>query len=48
VDNICDSLSKAAMPIQERMIELFSKVDSDFGKRVAKGLKILEKEYQPA
>jgi catalase len=40
VDNIVDSLSHAATPIQKRMVENLRKADSNFGKRVAKGLKL--------
>jgi len=38
VDNISDSLGKAGKPIQQRMVDHFSKADPDFGKRVAMGL----------
>jgi catalase len=40
VDNIVDSLSHAEMPIQKRMVENLRKADPNFGKRVAKGLKL--------
>jgi catalase len=40
VDNIVDSLGHADTPIQKRMIENLSKADPEFGKRVAKGLKL--------
>ncbi|MDO8635534.1 MAG: catalase [Dehalococcoidia bacterium] len=39
VDNIVDSLSKAAKPIQQRMVGNLNRADADFGKRVSKGLK---------
>ena len=38
VDNITDPLGKAAKPIQQSMVDHFTKADSEFGKRVAKGL----------
>ena len=40
VGNIVDSLSHAAMPIQKRMVENLRNADPEFGKRVAKGLKL--------
>ena len=40
VDNIVDSLRHADTSIQKRMVENFSKADPEFGKRVAKGLKL--------
>jgi catalase len=40
VDNIVDSLSHAETPIQKRMVENLRRADPDFGKRVAKGLKL--------
>lgn len=40
VDNIVDSLGQAAKPIQQRMVEHFTKSDPEFGKRVAAGLKL--------
>jgi catalase len=40
VDNIVDSLGKADKAIQKRAVDNFTKADSDFGKRVAKGLKL--------
>jgi catalase len=40
VDNIVDSLGHADTPIQKRMVENLSKADPEFGKRVAKGLKL--------
>lgn len=40
VDNIVDDLGKANKTIQKRMIENFSKADSELGKRVSMGLKI--------
>ncbi|HWQ95358.1 MAG TPA: catalase [Gammaproteobacteria bacterium] len=39
VDNITDSLSKADKPIQQRMVDHFTKADPELGKRVAMGLK---------
>ena len=38
VDNIVDSLGKADKPIQERMVNHFTRADSELGMRVAKGL----------
>jgi catalase len=40
VDNIVDSLSHAENPIQKRMVENLTQADPEFGKRVAKGLKL--------
>jgi catalase len=40
VGNIVDSLGHAETPIQKRMVENLSKADPEFGKRVAKGLKL--------
>lgn len=40
VDNIVDSLGKANLPIQRRMVENLSKADTELGMRVAKGLKL--------
>jgi catalase len=40
VDNIVDSLGKADVPIQKRMIENLTKADVELGRRVAEGLKI--------
>jgi catalase len=40
VDNIIDSLGKADKPIQKRMVENLTKADPEFGKRVAKGLRV--------
>jgi catalase len=40
VDNIADSLGKANKTIQKRAIDNFAKADPEFGKRVAKGLKL--------
>jgi len=40
VDNIVDSLGKADKPIQQCMVENLTKADPEFGKRVAKGLKL--------
>jgi catalase len=40
VDNIVDSLGKANKTIQKRAIANFTKADLEFGKRVAKGLKL--------
>ena len=40
VDNIVDSLGHADTSIQKRVVENFSKADPEFGKRVAKGLKL--------
>lgn len=40
VDNIVDSLGKAEKPIQQRMVENLTKAAPEFGKRVAKGLKL--------
>jgi catalase len=40
VDNIVDSLSHAEKPIQKRMVENLTQADPEFGKRVAKGLKL--------
>ncbi|NMC10984.1 MAG: catalase [Methanothrix sp.] len=40
VDNIVDSLGKANLPIQRRMVENLSKADHELGMRVAKGLKL--------
>ena len=40
VDNIADSLGKADKPIQQRMVENLTEADPEFGKRVAKGLKL--------
>ena len=41
VDNIVDSLGQAAKPIQQRMVEHFTKSDPELGKRVAVGLELL-------
>lgn len=38
IDNIADSLSKASKPIQETMVEHFTKADCEFGGRVALAL----------
>ncbi|WXG42231.1 MAG: catalase-related domain-containing protein [Candidatus Freyarchaeum deiterrae] len=40
VDNIVDSLGKANRQIQQREVEHLTKADPEFGKRVAKGLKL--------
>jgi len=40
VDNIVDSLGKADKPIQQRMIANCTKADTEFGQRIAKGLKL--------
>ncbi|OGS42931.1 MAG: catalase [Euryarchaeota archaeon RBG_13_57_23] len=40
VGNIVDSLEKAEKPIQKRMVGNLTKADAEFGKRVAKGLRI--------
>jgi catalase len=40
VGNIVDSLGKADMPIQKRMIETLTKADAELGRRVAEGLNI--------
>ena len=40
VDNIVDSLGKAARPIQERMVSNLTKADAELGQRVAKGLRL--------
>ncbi len=40
VDNIVDSLGKADVPIQKRMIENLTKADTELGRRVAEGLNI--------
>jgi catalase len=40
VDNIVDSLGKSNKQIQKRAVDNFTKADSEFGKRVAKGLKL--------
>jgi catalase len=40
VDNIAASLGKANKQIQKRMVENLTKADKEFGKRVAKGLKL--------
>jgi catalase len=40
VDNIIDSVAKANKQIQQRMIANLTKADAEFGKRVAKGLKL--------
>ena len=42
VDNITAPLSKAAKPIQQSMVDHFTKADPEFGKRVAKGLGLLK------
>lgn len=39
VSNICGSLKDAADFIQERAVKVFCQVDSDFGRRVAEGLR---------
>ena len=41
VDNIVDSLGNAKKPIQQSMVDHFTKADLEFGKRVAKGLEDL-------
>ena len=40
VGNIIDSLGKADMPIQKRMIENLTKADAELGRRVAEKLNI--------
>jgi len=40
VDNIIDSVGKANKQIQQRMVANLTKADAEFGKRVAKGLKL--------
>lgn len=40
IDNITDSLRKAAKPIQERMMSNLTKADPELGRRVAEGLKL--------
>ncbi len=40
VDNIIDDLGKANKTIQKRMVENLAKADREFGKRIAKGLKL--------
>jgi catalase len=40
VDNIADSLGKAAKPIRRRMVENLTKANPDLGKRVARALKL--------
>ncbi len=40
VDNIVDSLGKANLSIQKRMVENLYKADTELGKRVEKGLKL--------
>jgi len=40
VDNIVDSLGKADLPIQKRMVENLTKADSELGKRVAVSLNL--------
>ncbi len=40
VDNIADDLRKADKPIQKRMVDNLTKADPEFGKRVAKILKL--------
>ncbi len=40
IENICASLGGARREIQEKMVKLFSKVDPEYGERVAKGLGI--------
>jgi catalase len=40
VDNIVDSLGKADMPIQKRMVENLTKADAELGRRVAEKLNI--------
>jgi len=40
VDNIIDSVEKANKQIQQRMVANLTKADAEFGKRVAKGLKL--------
>ena len=40
IDNIVDSLGKADMPIQQRMVENLTKADPELGKRVARGLRL--------
>ncbi len=40
VDNIIDSVAKANKQIQQRMVANLTKADAEFGKRVAKGLKL--------
>ncbi len=41
VDNIVDSLGKAGKPIQRRMAENLTKADPSLGKRVARGLELV-------
>lgn len=40
VDNIVDSLGKADKPIQERMVNHFTRADSELGMRIAKRLNL--------
>jgi catalase len=37
---IVDSLGKKDKPIQQRMVDHFTKADPEFGKRLAEGLKL--------
>ncbi len=40
IDNVVDSLEKADKPMQERMVDNFTKADGELGARVAQGLNL--------
>jgi catalase len=41
VANIVESLSQAYKPIQRRMLEYFSRTDSELGRRIAPGINLM-------
>jgi catalase len=43
VSNLADALSACRKEIQEKMVNLFTQCDADYGKRVAEELKMPEK-----
>lgn len=38
VSNICSTLSQTSLAVQQRMVEHFTRADSDYGLRVKQGL----------
>lgn len=38
INNLVDALSGAIPPVQQKMIELFTQCDEDYGRRVREGL----------
>jgi len=38
IDNICGDLGRCRTDIKERMVKLFTKIDPEYGARVAKGV----------